>query len=245
MATFSSLLNGGDGYLAPDCALAPKKERMMRARDIMTGSLTICSPLDSVAQAAQRMRQHNIGDVLVVDEGKLVGIVTDRDIALRVTAKSRDPDRVTVHDVMSRRVLMGEPGWDLDQVAKTMGRHQIRRLPIAENGVPVGIVSLSDVALHNSHKSHVAKSLKHISESQGTHRLHPVKRGLLSITLGLGLVAGTAVALTFFPNSIAKLRKRIRSSHVDNRLWDTVQAGRKKLSQITGRRSATYPGEFL
>src|SRR5512146_1741024 len=129
---------------------------MPQARDIMTGSLTTCSPQDSVAEAAQLMRDRNIGDVLVTDDGKLVGIVTDRDIALRVTAKSRDPDQVTVHDVMSTKVLTGEPNWDLDRIAKTMGKHQIRRLPIAENRVPVGIVSLSDIALRNGHKSHVA-----------------------------------------------------------------------------------------
>ena len=141
---------------------------MLQARDVMTESLINCSPTVTVAKAAKLMRDRKTGDVLVTDEGKLVGIVTDRDIAVRVTAKSLDPDQVLVRDVMSTRVQTGEPSWNLDKIAKTMGKHQIRRLPIAENGVPVGMVSLSDVARHNNHKSHVAESLKEISESHGT-----------------------------------------------------------------------------
>jgi CBS domain-containing protein len=173
----------------------------MQARDVMTESLINCSPKVSVAKAAKLMRDRNTGDVLVTDEGKLVGILTDRDIAVRVTAKALDPGQVLVSDVMSTRVLTGEPDWDLNKIAKEMGKHQIRRLPIAENGVPIGMVSLSDIALHNDHKSHVAKSLKEISESHGTHRLHSVRRGLLFATLGLGLVIGAAIALKLFKSS--------------------------------------------
>ena len=178
---------------------------MLQARDVMTESLIDCSPQDTVAQAAKLMRNRKTGDVLVTDEGKLIGILTDRDIAIRVTAKSLDPDQVLVRDVMSTRVRTGEPNWDLDKIAKEMGKHQIRRLPIAENGVTIGIVSLSDVALHNDHKSHVAKTLKEISESHGTHRFHSVKRGLLFATLGLGLVTGAMIARNFFPQAGAKL----------------------------------------
>ena len=148
----------------------------MQARDVMTESLIDCSPEVTVAKAAKLMRSRKTGDVLVTDEGEIVGILTDRDIAVRVTARSLDPDQVLVRDVMSTRVLTGEPSWDLDKIAKTMGKHQIRRLPITENGVPVGMVSLSDIALHNDHKSHVAKSLREISESHGTHRVHSMVR---------------------------------------------------------------------
>ncbi len=211
---------------------------MLQARDVMTEALATCSPLDTVAQAARLMRNRNIGDVLVTDDGRLVGIVTDRDIALRVTAKGRDPDQVTVHDVMSTRVQAGEPDWDLDQIAKTMGKHQIRRLPIAENGVPVGIVSLSDIALHHDRKSHVSKSLKEISETRGTHRLHSVERSLQRATLGLGLMVGAIVALNLYVNSDRKLWKQTQSGHGGNRWLDAVQAGRDKISEVTGNRAA-------
>lgn len=218
---------------------------MPQAREIMTESLTICSPQESVAQAAKLMRHRNIGDVLVADdEGKLVGIVTDRDIAVRVTAKSLDPEQVPVRAVMSTRVLTGEPDWDLDEIAKTMGRHQIRRLPIAENGVPIGMVSLSDIALHNDHKSRVAKSLRGISESGGTHRMHSVERSLLRIVVGLGLVVGAVVAQRLYANSGGKLWEQMQSGQVRNRLLDAVQAGRKKISEVAGQRSAEYPGDY-
>jgi len=203
---------------------------MLQARDVMTESLINCSPTATVAKAAKLMRDRKAGDVLVTDEGKLVGIVTDRDIAVRVTAKSLDAGQVLVRDVMSTRLHTGEPSWDLDKIAKMMGKHQIRRLPIAENGVPVGIVSLSDVALHNNHKSHVAKSLKEISESHGTHRLHPVKRGLLLVTLGLTLVGGVAVALNLF-KSRGDLWEQFQDSPIGNSVLDAVQAGRDKMAE--------------
>ena len=196
----------------------------------MTESLINCSPTVTVAKAAKLMRDRKTGDVLVTDEGKLVGIVTDRDIAVRVTAKSLDPRQVLVRDVMSAHVQTGEPSWDLDKIAKTMGKHQIRRLPIAENGVAVGMVSLSDVARHNNHKSHVAQSLKEISESHGTHRLHPVKRGLLWVTLGLTLVGGAAVALNLFKSG-GDLWEQFQDSQIGNTMLDAMQAGRDKMSK--------------
>jgi CBS domain-containing protein len=183
----------------------------MQARNVMTEALLHCSPEVTVAKAAKLMRDNNTGDVLVTDEGKLVGILTDRDIALRVTAKSLDPGQVPVRDVMSTRVRTGDPDWDLDKIAKEMGKHQIRRLPIVENGAAIGMVSLSDIALHNDHKSRMAKSLREISEPRGTHRFHSVKRGLLFAILGLGLVTGAAVALSLI-NSGSFLREQSQDS---------------------------------
>jgi signal-transduction protein with cAMP-binding, CBS, and nucleotidyltransferase domain len=184
----------------------------------------------TVAKAAKLMRSRKTGDVLVTDEGEIVGILTDRDIAVRVTAKSLDPDQVLVRDVMSTRVLTGEPSWDLDKIAKTMGKHQIRRLPITENGVPVGMVSLSDVALHNDHKSHVAKSLREISESHGTHRVHSMERNLLRVTVGLGLLTAAAVALSLLPKYGDKLLDQVQDSQIGDRLLDAVQSGREKIA---------------
>lgn len=203
---------------------------MLQARDIMTGSVISCMPEMTVSKAARLMRDRKIGDVLVTDAGKLVGIVTDRDIAVRVTAKSLDPDQVAVHDVMSEHVQTGEPGWDLDKIARTMGKHQIRRLPITENGVPVGIVSLSDVALHDNHKSHVSKSLKEISESHGTHRVHSIERNLLRVTLGLSLLAAAAAAVSFLPKYGDRLWDQVQASRASDRLSDLVQAGCEKMS---------------
>lgn len=202
----------------------------MQAHDVMTKTLINCSPEANISEVTRLMRDRKTGDVLVTDEGKLVGIVTDRDIAVRVTAKSLDPDQVHVRDVMSPRVLTGKSNWDLNKIAKEMGKHQIRRLPIAENGIAIGMVSLSDIALHNDHESHVAKSLREISESHGTHRLHTAKRGLLFATLALSLVTGAIVALNFFPKSGGKLWEQIQTNRFGDRMLNVVQAGREKIS---------------
>lgn len=201
---------------------------MPQARDIMTGSLTTCSPQDSVAEAAQLMRDRNIGDVLVTDEGKLVGILTDRDIAVRVTAKARDPEQVPVRDVMSTHVLTGEPSWDLDQIAQRMGKHQVRRLPIVENGIPVGIVSFSDMARHHDHNSHIVQLLREISEPPQIHRLRSVKRGGLLATLGVGLAATAVVALSLSPKAAGKLQGQVQATRTGNRRSEVMQAERNR-----------------
>ncbi len=203
---------------------------MLQARQIMTGSIIGCSPETSVANAVRLMRDRKVGDVLVTDEGRLVGIVTDRDIAVRVTANSLDPAHVPVRKVMSSHVLTGEPGWGLDKIARTMAKHQIRRMPIAENGVPVGMVSLSDIALHDNHKLHAARSLKEISESHGTHRVHAIKRSLLRIALGLSLLAAAAVAVSLLPRYGDRLWDQVQASQISDRLSGVVQAGRGKMS---------------
>ena len=208
-----------------------RKKGIMLARDVMTESLINCSPQASVAKAAKLMRDRNTGDVLVTDEGNLVGILTDRDIAVRVTAKALDPSQVLVRDVMSPHVLTGEPTWDLNKIAKEMGKHQIRRLPIAERGVPIGMVSLKDVAIHNDHKSHVAMSLREISESSGARRLHSVKRGLLFAVLGLGIASATVVARNYFPKSGEKLWEQIQTNRVGERMLGVVQAGYDMISE--------------
>jgi CBS domain-containing protein len=212
-----------------------RKKGIMKARDVMTKELTNCSPQASVAKAAKLMRDRNTGDVLVTDEGRLVGILTDRDIAIRVTAKASDPGQVLVGDVMSKQVRTGGPSWDLTRVAQEMGRHQIRRLPIAEYGVPVGMISLSDIALHNNHKSQVAKSLRDISESTTTHRLYPVKRGLLFATLGMGLATAAVVAVNMFPGSGRKLWERIQTKRIGERLLAAAQTGREIMSAAWDR----------
>jgi CBS domain-containing protein len=201
---------------------------MPQARDIMTGSLTTCSLQASVAKAAQLMRDRNIGDVLVTDEGKLVGILTDRDIAVRVTAKTLDPKQVPVCAVMSSHVQTGKPNWDLDQIAQTMGKRQVHRLPIVENGIPVGIVSFSDIVRHHNHNSHIVQSLRELSEPSHSHRLQAVQRGGLLATLGVGLVATAAVALTLSPKAAGKLRGQVQPTRTGNRHPEVIQAERNR-----------------
>jgi CBS domain-containing protein len=169
-------------------------DNMEKARDIMTGALITCAPDDSVADAARLMRDRNTGDVLVAQDGKLLGIVTDRDIAVRQTAAAKDSREVAVRDVMSTHVVTGQAHWDLDKIAAIMGEHQIRRLPIMDDGLLVGIVSLGDLALRDRRLEHAGKSLKKISEPATIHNMHSRRRGWFLATLGVGFAAAVVVA---------------------------------------------------
>lgn len=137
---------------------------MSRVSDVMTQTLiTIPSDASSV-EAASVMRDKDIGTVLVVDNGKLKGIVTDRDLAVHALTSDEDIQDILVRDVMSEKVTTGDPSWTLARAAKEMAKHQIRRLPIVEHGDLVGVLSLGDIARHENSQDVVKKSLKDISK---------------------------------------------------------------------------------
>src|SRR5919106_4437061 len=114
-------------------------------QEVMTASPRSVSAGDSVVEAARLMRDEDIGSLPVIDDGHVVGIVTDRDIAIRVVAESADPSSITVRDVASRSTVTAAPTQDLDEALQLMARHQLRRLPVLEeDGRLVGILALAD-----------------------------------------------------------------------------------------------------
>src|SRR5919109_608432 len=116
-------------------------------RDAMTAHVRTASPAQSLADAAEVMKAEDVGSVPVVDDGRLIGIVTDRDIVVRVVAEHRDPQAVTVGEFASRELVTVEPEEDLDDALALMARHQVRRLPLVERGTLVGVLAPADVAL--------------------------------------------------------------------------------------------------
>jgi signal-transduction protein with cAMP-binding, CBS, and nucleotidyltransferase domain len=100
----------------------------------------------SVAQVAARMRDECVGSVLITENGVLVGIVTDRQITHTVVADGLDPNTVPVHEIMFMDFVPLEPDMDLLQAVRLQKELAMRRLPVLENGVPVGILSVSDLA---------------------------------------------------------------------------------------------------
>ncbi len=218
----------------------------MKARDVMAGGLITCSPDTPAAQAAKLMRDRGTGDVLITDDGKVLGIVTDRDIAIRAAASGDDPREEPVRKYMSKNLVTGHPDWDLNRVAKTMSKHQIRRLPIIQNGTLLGIISLGDVALRDKHKEQVAQSLRAISEPAGVRRFRRGRSRLLG-TLGLALLAGAVVAFTVSPKSMSSLVERAQDNWVrlrdnwgrfqDSETWDSIadalEKGRDRLAEMT------------
>ena len=118
----------------------------MEIRDIMTRSVVSVDPTESVEVAARTMTRYNVGALPVCVAGKLCGLVTDRDIVTRCLAASRQPANTQVRQVMTEQVTAVRPDMDAGVAAHLMGRLQVRRLPVVENGKVCGMVSLGDLA---------------------------------------------------------------------------------------------------
>ena len=115
-------------------------------KEIMTRDVRACEPNATVADAAKVMAQEDVGPVPIVEDGRLVGIVTDRDIVVRVVAEGRDPNATTVKEIASTDLVTVSPGDDLDEALKLLAERQVRRLPVVEGDRLVGIVAQADVA---------------------------------------------------------------------------------------------------
>jgi CBS domain-containing protein len=116
-------------------------------RDAMTADPRSIGKSVSVVEAARLMREQDIGSLPITDEERLVGMITDRDITMRVVAEAADPNATSVEDVYSRDLVSVEPDNDLEEALGLMARHQVRRLPVVEDGRLVGIVAQADIAL--------------------------------------------------------------------------------------------------
>jgi CBS domain-containing protein len=140
-----------------------------RVADVMEREVKLANPDDNVQQAARMMREADVG-ILPVGEGdRLVGMVSDRDIAVRVAAEGRDPARTKVRDVMSPDVRYVYEDEDLEHVAENMAEQQVRRLPVMNRDKRlIGIVSLGDIA--TGQRSHLAgKALRGVAQKGGQH----------------------------------------------------------------------------
>jgi CBS domain-containing protein len=115
-------------------------------KEVMTSDVRACEPSASVSDAAKLMAREDVGPIPVVEEGRLVGIVTDRDLVVRVLAEGRDPQSTTVGEIASRDVVTISPDEDLDRALELLAQHQVRRLPVVEGDRLVGIVAQADVA---------------------------------------------------------------------------------------------------
>lgn len=119
----------------------------MKIRDVMTNSVVTIDAQESVSVAARILDHHNIGALPVCNSrGELCGMVTDRDMVTRCLAANRSPEKTRIREVMTGRVISAQPDMDIGTAAHLMGREQIRRLPVVENGRLCGMVSLGDLA---------------------------------------------------------------------------------------------------
>ena len=116
-------------------------------RNLMTSNPCTIDAEKSVAYAAKMMRDEDVGLAPIVEGDKLIGTLTDRDIAVRVVAEGKDPNQTTVREVASTNLVTIDPQQDLDEALRLMAKHQVRRLPVVEeDGRLVGVVAQADVA---------------------------------------------------------------------------------------------------
>jgi CBS domain-containing protein len=120
-------------------------------RDIMTPNPRSVESSASVVEAARIMRDEDVGIVPIVEGDRLVGTVTDRDIAIRVVVEGRNPETTTAGEIASRELVTIDPQQDLDEALRLMAKNQVRRLPVVEeDGKLVGVVAQADIAKHAS-----------------------------------------------------------------------------------------------
>jgi CBS domain-containing protein len=137
----------------------------------MTREPTTVEPSATLGEVATLMKQHDCGSIPVVDGGRLVGIVTDRDIVIRGIAAGTDPKTQRVSKVMSADPVTIGPDEDVSAAEKLMADRQIRRLPVVEKGKLVGIIVTAQVARAGSERA-VGETLKEISESRSARGSH-------------------------------------------------------------------------
>ena len=143
----------------------------MEIKDIMTGRVVTIDPGESVEVAARTMTHYNIGALPVCSsDGKLCGMVTDRDLVIRCVASGQSPAQMAVKDVMTKQVVAAQPDMECGVAAHLMGRMQVRRLPVLENGTLCGMVSLGDLAGDEESCTDAGEALSIISSNIASGR---------------------------------------------------------------------------
>ena len=138
----------------------------MVVKDLMNPNVVSVDPTSSASMASRLLSRHNVGALPVCSEDqKLRGVVTDRDIVLRCIAAEEDPAQTMVRDIMTRNCTTVSPGADCREATRLMSAHQVRRLPVVDQGKVVGMISLGDLAKSHSFDMEAAQALSEISEN--------------------------------------------------------------------------------
>lgn len=136
----------------------------MKLKDIMTKDVIAVSPETTVFDAAIIMRDKNIGAVpICTDDMNVEGMITDRDIVLRIVCAGKDPKQVKCSDIMTDRLVVGKTDMEVESALDLMGDVQVRRLPVVENGKLVGFVALGDMATNKRFNKATEEALSDIS----------------------------------------------------------------------------------
>lgn len=141
---------------------------MKKSSDVMTKDVVTCTPQTTIIDVAQMMKNEDIGPVLVVDNNNsrtLVGIITDRDIVLKVVAEGKDSRTARVEEAMSKKLVTCRPDDNVDTAMKSMAQYQLRRIPVVgENMKLLGIISQADLATRVDEPKKTGEVVREISE---------------------------------------------------------------------------------
>ena len=135
----------------------------MQVRDVMAANVESCSNQDSLQDVANKMNSLNVGSIPVVENGQVVGMITDRDLAIRGIASGDAASSVS--QIMSNNVVTVNADAPLEEAAALMSQHQVRRLPVVENGQIVGMLSLGDLATRDQSNNSAGSALSQISQN--------------------------------------------------------------------------------
>ena len=141
---------------------------MILVRHAMTESPTTAAPDMNAADAAALMKEFDVGVIPVVEKEQLLGLVTDRDLVLRVVAERQIPTEVRLGDIVTKSPVTVSPDTRISEARDLMAEHKVRRLPVTKNDQLVGILSLGDIALADASDRAVGETLEEISESEST-----------------------------------------------------------------------------
>lgn len=195
----------------------------MTCRELMTENPSCCVPGDSVATAAQIMKREDVGPVLVVSDHaqkRLVGIVTDRDLALKVVGEGRDPHSTRIDEVMSANPVTCNADADVTEAVRSMADHQVRRIPIVDNAQRlVGIIAQADVARY-ADETQVGEMVEEISQPYGqgewNGQLRSGGSGMSVFAAGaIGMGLGVGLMYLLDPTGGQQRRTRIREKTSD------------------------------
>jgi len=141
---------------------------MKKCNEVMTKKTVCCLPDDLVTEAAELMKKEHVGSIPIIEDEqtrKLVGIVTDRDLTIRIVAEGLDAKFTKVETIMTRNVVTCSAEDDLQKAVDTMSKHQLRRIPVVdEDNKILGIIAQADVAMHFDHPKRTAAMVKEISQ---------------------------------------------------------------------------------
>ncbi|MBE0512252.1 CBS domain-containing protein [Candidatus Bathyarchaeota archaeon] len=142
----------------------------LKVADVMVEDVITVEEKTTIKKAVELMNKHEIGCLIVVKRGKPAGIVTERDMLKRVLLESKDPEKTKVNEIMSKPLIVGKPQMDIEDAVKLMFKRNIKKLPVADEGYLVGLVTLTDLV----RSEQIIRILKNLPDKETPKRMKKV-----------------------------------------------------------------------